>query len=187
MAHGWEGNRIRLVPLEYDQHFENCLAWINDTETSEWLAQGDLPMTRLAEKEWFESVCVGRPGNIFFAIELLNGTHIGNSSIHDINYLHGTALTGSLIGASNLRGQGYGTEAAQLRAWYCFHVLGLRLIKSSYLDGNFRSKQMQERSGYVEYGRVPQEFWKRGAYRDHILTLLTRERWMELSGGNRQF
>jgi hypothetical protein len=39
----------------------------------------------------------------------------------------------------------------------------------------------------VEYGRIPSQFWKRGAYRDHILTLLTRERWMELSQGQKNW
>ena len=55
MGLGWEGEKVRLVPLDFDRHFENCYRWINDPDTNEWLAVGDFPMSRLAEKEWFEA------------------------------------------------------------------------------------------------------------------------------------
>ncbi|MCH7945197.1 MAG: hypothetical protein IIC73_04175 [Armatimonadetes bacterium] len=55
MGIGWEGEKVRIVPLDFDRHFENCYRWINDPEVNEWLAVGDLPMSRLAEKEWFEA------------------------------------------------------------------------------------------------------------------------------------
>lgn len=180
MAIGWSSERVRLVPLDFERHFENCYRWINDPEVNEWLAVGDEPMARLAEKEWFESVQRGRDNDIAFAIETLDGRHIGQSGIHQISHKHGTALTGSFIGDPSDRNQGLGTEAAILRAWYCFHVLGLRLLTSEYIDGNARSKRMQEKAGYIEYGRLPKCFWKRGEFRDKVRTYLTRERFFEL-------
>jgi RimJ/RimL family protein N-acetyltransferase len=180
MPIGWSGKNVRLVPLEFERHFENCYRWINDPEVSEWLAVGDEPIGRLAEKEWFESCEKGRPDEITFAIETLDGRHIGQSGIHRINHKHGIALTGSFIGEADERGKGYGTEAAVLRAWYCFHVLGLRLLTSEYIGGNERSKRMQEKAGYIEFGRLPQGFWKRGEHRDLVKTYLTRERFYEL-------
>lgn len=185
MAYGWESTHLRLVPLDFDKHFENCAKWINDPEITENLLIGDFPITNLAEKEWFESAQKAsfEPKDVIFAIELLNGTHIGQSGIHGIDWRHGFATTGSFIGDKDEQNKGYGTEAAKLRAWYCFHVLGLRLLRSEYFSGNERSKRMQEKTGYVECGRIPQRFWKRGRYVDDIFTILTRERWLELSGG----
>lgn len=180
MPIGWESERIRLVPLDFDRHFENCYRWINDPDVSEWLAVGDVPMARLAETEWFEAVQRGRENEIAFAIETLDGRHIGQSGIHRISHQHGTAITGSFIGEVGERGKGLGTEAAVLRAWYCFHVLGLRILFSEYIGGNARSKRMQEKVGYVECGRKPASFWKRGEYRDKVETMLTRERFYEL-------
>ena len=187
MAFGWESDRLRLAPLDVDRHFENCYRWVNDPEVSEWLLVGDHPITKLAEKDWFEAMQrkSGHDGDLVFAIELLDGTHIGQSGLHGIDWRNGFATTGSFIGMVDQQNKGYGTEAAQLRAWYCFHVLGLRLLRSEYLDGNVRSKRMQEKTGYIEVGRIPQRFWKRGAYRDDVATVLTRERWLELSGGNK--
>lgn len=189
MAFGWESKRIRLVPLDADRHFDNCYRWVNDPEISEWLLIGDFPLSRLAEKEWFESIQkqTGNPRDIVLAIELLDGTHVGQSGIHGIDWRNGFATTGSFIGDTDYQNKGYGTEAAQLRAWYCFHVLGLRLLRSEYLDGNVRSKRMQEKTGYVEVGRIPQRFWKRGAYRDDVATVLSRERWQELSKGEKSW
>ena len=176
MAFGWEGKNIRLVPLDFEAHYENCCNWMNDPELTHGLLVGDFPMTRLAEKEWFETALKrdGQSGEIMFAIELLNGTHIGNSGIHGIDWRNGFATTGSFIGDKNEQNKGYGTEAAKLRAWYCFHVLGLRLLRSEYLSGNDRSKRMQEKAGYQETGRVPQRFWKRGQYVDDVITILTQ-------------
>ncbi|QYK52636.1 MAG: GNAT family N-acetyltransferase [Fimbriimonadaceae bacterium] len=187
MAVGWQGDRIQLAPLDQERHFENICAWINDPEVTDWIMVGDFPMGALAEQEWFNSHLKFNEKDVVLAIELLDGTHIGQTGIHGIDLRHGFASTGSYIGDPSQRGKGYGTEASKLRAWYCFHVLGLRLIMSGYLEGNERSKAMNENCGYTEYGRVPKQFWKRGQYRDHIETVLTRERWLELSGGNKNW
>lgn len=181
MAHGWEGDLVRLVPLDFDKHFENCLRWINDPQVTQFLAMGDTPMSRIAEKAWFEARSANNDTDIIFAVETLDeGKHIGNSGIFNIEYNHGTAVTGSLIGEVDEWGKGYGTDAALVRAKYCFEVLNLRLLKSAYFEGNDRSARMQEKAGYVEAGRWPKAIWKRGSYRDEILTCLTRERWESL-------
>jgi RimJ/RimL family protein N-acetyltransferase len=184
MAHGWQGKLVRLVPLDAERHFDNALRWINDPEVTQWLKMGDTPMSRLAEKEWFDRVQMNGPNDVFFAIETLAGSHIGFSGIHKIDYRHGFGHTGSIIGESAEWGRGYGTDAAQIRARYAFEVLGLRMLMSGYLDGNEGSRKMQERAGYVEWGRVPDKLWKRGRYRDHVYTMLTRERWLELQAAS---
>ena len=61
---------MRLVALD-EKHFENALRWINDTEVNAWLAVGDYPISRLAERAWFDGI--QRSGNdaAHFAIEVL--------------------------------------------------------------------------------------------------------------------
>ena len=180
MPIGWQGKKTRLVPLDYDRHFENSYQWINDPDVSEWLAVGDFPMARLAEKEWFDRCQKPSDTEVHFAIETLDGRHIGNSGLFQINARHGTAMSGSLIGVQTDRGKGFGSDAAITRAHYSFHVLGLRLMFSEFFVGNTGSERMQQKVGYLEYGRKPLAFWKRGAYRDIALTYLTRERFYEL-------
>lgn len=179
---GWQGKRIRLVPLDLERHLQNCFDWINDPEVTQYLLAGDVPMTMIAEREWLERVSKGDPNEIGFAIETLDGEHIGNSGIHAINYRHGYATSGSLIGRTDLWGQGLGTEAAIVRARYAFEVLGLRQLYSSSLEGNVRSERMQAKVGYTVYGTAPSKWWKRGRYRSETLTVLERSRFFELHG-----
>lgn len=183
MAIGWQSERLQLVPLDKSKHCDNCFQWINDPDISDWILIGDFPITSAAEDKYFDELTAASETNVLFAIELLDGTHIGQSGIHGIDVRHGFANTGSFIGSKEFHGQGLGTEASKLRAWYCFHVLGLRLITSGYIEGNIQSQRMNEKCGYVEFGVIPKQYWKRGMYRDHVQTVLTRERWMELSGG----
>lgn len=175
MAYGWQGEKVRLVPLDPERHFENCLRWVNDPEITEHLGLSELPMTRLAEKEWFDQACLLKDSEILFAIETLDGRHIGTSGIHRISHFHKTALTGTMIGEKDVWGQGYGTEASRMRARYCFEVLGLQLLMSEYMVGNVGSQKMQAKVGYVEVGVIPSKYWKRGRYVDSMQTYLTKE------------
>ncbi len=182
MAYGWEGEKVRLVPLDIEKHLENYVQWLNDPEITHGLLIGDLPMTKLAERDWLETIAKDMSGkNIIFAIETLDGKHIGSSGVHQINHVHGDALTGTFIGDRSEWGKGYATDSIRVRSRYCFDVLNLRLLRSAYIEGNERSARMQARAGYVEIGRWPKLLWKRGEYRDEILTCLTRERWLEVN------
>lgn len=169
---------MRLVPVDVERHLENALRWVNDPVVTEWLLIGDHPTTRAMEREFFEA---RSESEILFAIETIEGRHIGMSGIHGVSYRHGFAHTGSFLGDPELWGQGLGTEASKLRARYAFEVLGLRQLESSHLGGNERSAGMLLRTGYQPVGVSPERYWKRGAYRDDHRYLLRRERWRELN------
>lgn len=183
MAYGWEGELVRLVPVDEAKHLDNALRWMNDPEVTKWLLVGDFPLTRLAEAEYLRERSRMNRDDILFAVETLSDEcHVGFSGVHQINYQHGTAITGTILGP-DYWGIGFGTDAAKIRARYAFEVLGLRMLMSAYFVGNEGSWRMQEKAGYVECGRIPQRMWKRGAYRDEVLTYLMRERWLELQAG----
>ena len=54
MVKGWEGEKIRLVPMERQRHLDNAVTWINDPEVTRWTIVGDMPVTKVAEHEFFE-------------------------------------------------------------------------------------------------------------------------------------
>jgi len=181
MAFGIEGARLRLVPLDADRHFENCYRWVNDPGVTNQLTFGHFPITRLQETEAFDKLQRPSDTEIVWAIETLDGRHIGQSGLHRISLLHGTAVSGSFLGDTSDRGQGFGTEAAQLRARYAFQTLGLRMLYSEYFEGNIGSQRMQEKTGYQTWGVKPTAEWKNGEFRDLVQTYLSRERWLELN------
>ena len=174
---------MRLAPLNIEKHFANALVWMNVAEVTEYLLVGDFPMGEIQEREFFEKMTGKTETDVVFAIETLGGKHIGFSGLHGINFRHGFATSGTVLGIKEEWGKGYGTDAARVRSRYAFEVLGLRMVLSECFEGNERSLRMQKAVGYKEYGRCPKKFWKRGQYRDMILTCLTREDWELTKGG----
>lgn len=61
MGYGCAGEKVRLVPLDKERHLANAVSWLNDPEVTAWTLVGDLPMTRLAEEDYFnKSMADGR-------------------------------------------------------------------------------------------------------------------------------
>ncbi|MEJ2190492.1 MAG: GNAT family protein [Acidobacteriota bacterium] len=175
MAHGWEGERIRLVPLDREKHLENALRWFNDPEITQWLETGDWPLTRGAEEEFFRAAEKPDRGRVQFAVESLQGEHVGFSGLRSIDWQSRVAVSGSVIGRKDLWGKGFGSDAATVRNRFAFEVLGLRLLIATVIADNGRSLAMLAKVGYTEVGRVPERYWKRGAWRDQVLLVLKRE------------
>lgn len=180
MAIGWEGALVRLVPLDKEKHLANAMRWLNDPEITRWTLVGDYPVTRLGEDEYFDRMMKSPESDIAMAVETLEGLHIGFTGAHRIEYRHGVATTGSIIGDKEYWSRGYGTDAARARSRYLFDVIGLRLLLSDTLGENERSQRMLKRVGYKEVGRIPRRDWKHGAWRDRVLFALDREDWLRL-------
>ena len=174
MGYGWEGKKVRLVPLDKEKHLANAVAWLNDPEVTERMLIGDTPISRLGEEEFFDRTMRGDPAEVTFAVETLAGEHVGFTGLNRIDYRHGVAHTGAIIGRKDLRRQGLGTDLARTRTRYAFEVLGLRMLLSEALEGNEASIRMLKRCGYAEVGRIPRRYFKRGAYRDAVLFALER-------------
>lgn len=169
MPVGWHGHKAQLVPLDHDKHLENALRWLNDPQVTQWLAHGDFPLTRLAEREFFDKVSRPNETDIIFAAELIETEeHVGLAGIHEINFRHGVGTLGLLIGRPKLWGQGLGTDMVAALTNYAFEVVGLRLLLAHIFAENTPSLRVFDKCGYKEVSRIPQRYWKRGAYRDYI-------------------
>ncbi|HEX8720603.1 MAG TPA: GNAT family protein [Pyrinomonadaceae bacterium] len=177
MAYGWEGELVRLVPLDKAKHLDNILRWMNDPEVTETILSGDMPLARAAEEAVFDRYSAEQgphPTDILFAVETLAGEHVGICGLHNISYRHGVAVSGTIIGPAEARGKGYGSDAARLRTRYAFEVLGLRMLTSEVFAENTASLRMLARAGYREVARLPRRYWKRGAYRDSVVMVAER-------------
>jgi RimJ/RimL family protein N-acetyltransferase len=186
MPLGWEGEKCRLVALDKARHLESTLVWVNDPVLTAWTIMGDFPLGRLAEEEYFDRFAKtppATPEEIGFAVETLDGRHIGLTGLFRIDWRSRTACTGSLIGVRELWGQGYGTDMIRTRTRYAFGVLGLRVLWSEVMDGNVGSLRALLKNGYRECGRLPEMHWKRGAFRDKIIVALRAEDWLKASQG----
>jgi RimJ/RimL family protein N-acetyltransferase len=100
---------------------------------------------------------------------------VGFSGLRSIDWQSRVAVSGSVIGRKDLWNKGIGGDAMRIRNRYAFEVLGLRLLIATVIADNSASLAMLAKAGYKEVGRVPERYWKRGAYRDQIILALHRD------------
>jgi len=172
MSYGWEGEKVRLVPLDPEKHLENAVLWLNDPETTRWLLV-DMPITRLQEKRYFEEMMITKEERVPFAVETLEGEHVGFTGLHEIQPRHRCARSGIVIGAPHQR-KGYGIDAIRVRTRFAFDALGLRLLLTETMAENEASRRTLRKAGYEEMGVLPGRYWRRGAFRDAVQFYMER-------------
>jgi len=92
-----------------------------------------------------------------FAIETLNGEHIGNCVCYNIDRFHKEAELGIMIGNRNYWGKGYGSDAMKTLMQYAFQDIGLKKLSLHTLEWNIRAQECFERSGFVRRGLVTRQ------------------------------
>ncbi|MDD4923814.1 MAG: GNAT family protein [Dehalococcoidales bacterium] len=109
-----------------------------------------------------------------FAIETLNGEHIGNCAYYNINRFKGEAEVGILLGNRQYWNKGYGTEAMILLADYIFNRHNFKRVYLKTLDCNIRAQNC-----FLKCGFTPCANKKLDGY-NFIVMELSRERWQSL-------
>jgi RimJ/RimL family protein N-acetyltransferase len=87
-----------------------------------------------------------------FAIESLDGEHIGNVMYYNIDERRGEAELGITIGDRRFWGAGYGRDAVRTFATYVFEVTTLDRIYLNTLDWNVRAQRSFRAAGFVPFG-----------------------------------
>jgi RimJ/RimL family protein N-acetyltransferase len=130
------------------------------------------------EERWLDRVTMS-PNHKVFAIQAdVAGTsrHIGNCGFHDIDLRQQHAVFGILIGAKELWGQGYGTEATEVLLRAGFYELNLHRIALDVIADNARARRSYEKIGFVLEGTKRQDCFREGRFRDvHLMSMLRDE------------
>ena len=146
--------------------------WRQDPELAELdaasvLRQGLNEFTRDLEQELkFPTPWVKR-----FAIDTLDGVHIGNCMVYDIDTIKGQCELGILVGEREYWDGGYGREAFELLIDHCFAMESMNRLYLHTLRWNVRARKAFAGAGLREVGPDP-----RGGH-DFILMEITRSEW----------
>ncbi len=89
-----------------------------------------------------------------FAIETLNGKHIGNCSCYDIDKGKKEAELGIIIGDKDFWDKGYGADAVTTLVNHMFQDMGMERIYLHTLDWNTRARKCFEKCGFTSRGQV---------------------------------
>jgi len=87
-----------------------------------------------------------------FAIETLEGVHIGRCSVY--NFDHQWGQLGIKIGDKNYWSKGYGTDAMKLLISYCLTTLGIQHLWLKVLPENTRAQRCYEKCGFAYSGKA---------------------------------
>jgi RimJ/RimL family protein N-acetyltransferase len=105
------------------------------------------------------------------AVETLEGKHIGNCTLYDVNIKIGEAQLGIMIGERDFWNRGYGTDAVTAMVDYAFQTANLKRIYLKTLDWNVRAQKCFAKCGFIPCGEM------RRNSNNFILMELTREQW----------
>jgi RimJ/RimL family protein N-acetyltransferase len=181
------GRRVQLRPIE-ESDAETFVRWMNDPEMRNYLLVR-FPLTLQSEKEWIANMTpkAPTPRNIVLAIERRRDSlHIGSVGLHQIDWLHRRATTGSIIYPASLRNKGYATEAKELLLDYAFGELGMVSIWSIAHANNPASQRALEKQGYRKNGVWRKATLVKGEWLDAVYYDILREEWQERRRGSVQ-
>ncbi|HEY0371744.1 MAG TPA: GNAT family protein, partial [Thermoanaerobaculia bacterium] len=102
-------------------------------------------------------------------------THIGNASIHEIEWVSRTAAFELFIGEPSAWNRGFGSDAIRTLVRFAFDEMNLRKLRISVFEYNDRAKHVLETQGFVQEGRLRREFYREGTYHDLLILSIFRD------------
>jgi RimJ/RimL family protein N-acetyltransferase len=175
--------RVRLRPHVTSDAADH-VRWRNDAEVAFWATAGDIrfwPVAAASVDRWFSDKMphLDPRSDGVFAIDLLDGRHIGMVDYRDVDVVAQSATVGITIGEKDLWGQGYGSEALGLLVDYLFDHLNLHRVQLDTWSGNERAIRSFARVGFREEGRLREAIWGPGRYFDTVMMGLLRSEWRQ--------
>ena len=170
-----QGKLVRFRALE-PEDAERAYRWINDREVTQFL-MARYPFSLASERDW---AAQATKTNDFtetrFAIETLDGVHIGICGLHRGRPEDRWADLGIMIGEAEYRSQGYGTDAMLTLLRFAFYQMNLNKVALGVFEINPRAMAVYKNCGFIEEGRGREEYFQDGRYIDVVrMGVLRRE------------
>ena len=108
-----------------------------------------------------------------FAVDTLDGKHIGNCTYYSTNETKGEAELGIMIGDRNWWDKGYGADAVNTLLSHIFHRTNLTRIYLKTLDSNARAQKCFQKCGFTPYGHLVKDGFS------FVLMEIDRKQWEE--------
>lgn len=161
-----EGENIILRPLSNKDKLDGYAEWINDQDTTLFMGSGRFPLNNEDIKEFINSYSKSKDGMLLGVFRKRSLMHIGNITLHMIDWRNRNAEIGVIIGNQRVRGKGYATEAIRLVAAHSFTRLNLKKLYCGMMKGNEASKRAFEKVGFKVEGVLREHFYLNGEYLD---------------------
>jgi len=153
---------------------ERCYRWMNDPNIVRTL-KSRYPIAFQNEVEWLERAMNPGANERHFAVERKDDrTHIGNASIHDIDWVSHTGWFGLFVGEPAAWNRGFGSDAVQTLVRFAFQEMNLVKLRINVFDYNERAKHVLLEHGFVQEGKLARDFYREGSYHDIVILSVFR-------------
>ncbi len=161
-----KGKNIYLGALSPKERLEGYADWINDQETTLFMGSGRFPAAAGDLKAYLNAYSSSKDGMILGVFANKTSKHIGNITLHLIDWRNRNAEIGIIIGDKRSRGKGYATEAISLVVDHAFNKLNLHKLYTGMISGNEASKRAFDKAGFKIEGTLREHFYLNGKYLD---------------------
>lgn len=148
--------------------------WINDWEVARFLVVR-YPQSLQGERAWVDATPEASFGGVHLAIDTLDGRHIGNIDLRDVQPENRTAEIGIMIGDKRYWGRGYGSDALRTLARFAFRQMNLQRVYLRTYEFNARGQRAFAKAGFTLEGRLRRHVYVDGRYWDVLVMGLLRE------------
>ncbi len=165
------GSKIKLRDKRLDDALDDY-AWQTDPELTGLDAAPRLTTTfsqYLAD--YASELRYPSPTRHRFAVETLDGKHIGNCTYYDINETKSEAELGIMIGNRDYWDKGYGADTVTTLVNYIFRQTNLNRIYLKTLDSNTRAQKCFTKCGFIPNGHLVKDGFS------FVLMEIYREQW----------
>ena len=114
------------------------------------------------------------------AVETLDGKHIGNCTLYDIDEKHGEGQVGIMIGDKDYWNQGYGADVINTFTGYIFRNSSLNRLYLKTLDWNNRAQKCFTKCGFKQCGSLLRDGY------NFMLMELYRDQWEKPAGDEKR-
>jgi len=133
----------------------------------------DMSYQDYVEEFTFE-MCYPTSSRFEFAVETLDGKHIGNCVYYNINRAESKAEIGIMIGNRDYWNEGYGAETVHQLLNYIFNRTTLEKVYLNTLNWNLRAQRCFKKCGFADCGNTTRDGHQ------FILMIINRDEWENL-------
>jgi ribosomal-protein-alanine N-acetyltransferase len=150
--HEIRGDRLLLRDIQLDDATPTYMSWMNDPEVVRY-TESRYSDHSLESLRKFILTNTESQNNLILAITTLSDNqHIGNIKLGNINFFHGSADIGIIIGDKRCWGKGYASETIELIIRYAFTTIGLIKLTAGVYAPNKNSTKAFEKKGFKREG-----------------------------------
>lgn len=148
---------------------------MNDPAVTSTLGMRPARLSKDEVRGFLERAAASSDSFVEFAIETLDGRHIGGCTIRNFNHVARSAELAIMIGEGDCRGKGFGTDAVRLLVQVGFEQFNLNRIWLTVQAGNLAGIRAYEKAGLAREGLLRQYGFVNGAYYDSAIMAILRD------------